>query len=178
MAEVNVHSSILIATSYQALTRVKGQDQSTLICNCTVVIVFAAFFIEANLSYIIDKMGKTSELEKYAGLRPGLGNKTAWFYNSYIARTKVNDKAFKNYKVKKRLHKAIARKFPGFAKIHKFRNNIAHGIINRDYRDAEKLREQAKVIVDDLFEIACREGFPMERGVTYEVAINSKKLKK
>jgi len=57
MPEATEDAVFLIATSYQALGRASVGDDETMTCNCTVVLVFAAFFIEANLSHIIKERG-------------------------------------------------------------------------------------------------------------------------
>ena len=58
MPEVTSHASILIATSFQALDRVIKDNKETEICDSTIVILFAAFFIEANLNHIRNVMNK------------------------------------------------------------------------------------------------------------------------
>ena len=60
MPEGSLDATILIATSWQALKRAKGGDERTMITNCTIVIVFASFFIEANLNRIIRPLAKVS----------------------------------------------------------------------------------------------------------------------
>ena len=62
----------------------------------------------------------------------------------------------------------------GFSRIYHFRNNIAHGKIDRSSAnlvDAENLRRQAKEIVDELIKIAEEADYKIERGITYEIAI-------
>jgi len=123
MPEVTPDATLMIATSWQALGRAKTGDERTMICNCTVIIVFAGFFIEANISHIIEVINKTEELHEYAGTkRPGIQDKLAWFYNSYISESKNKDKA----KVYPKLRDA----FPEFGEIYNFRNKVAHGEID------------------------------------------------
>src|SRR5262245_43722618 len=86
MPEGSVDATILLATSWQALKRAKNGDERTMLCNCTVVVVFAAFFIEANLNHIVEEMGKTNEMLQFLGNRnAGLQHKLAWFYNNFVA---------------------------------------------------------------------------------------------
>ena len=59
MAEICNNAAMLIATSYQALNRAKTGDKNTMLCNCTVTILFASFFIKENLDVIIKKIKKT-----------------------------------------------------------------------------------------------------------------------
>lgn len=49
MPEASKDATLIIATSWQALNRAETGDERTMICNCTVMIVFAAFYIETNL---------------------------------------------------------------------------------------------------------------------------------
>ena len=44
-------------------------------------------------------------------------------------------------------------------------------------REAEKLRQQAKVIVDDLFVIAKKHNYEIPRKITYEMAITDPNIK-
>ena len=77
-----------------------------MICNCTIIIVFAAFYIESNLNHIIETMSKTKEMIDYYEHRPGLQEKLIWFYISYY----TNDKTIMNKKV----YKEIRNRFVGF----------------------------------------------------------------
>jgi hypothetical protein len=174
MPEGSIDATILLATSWQALKRAKSGDERTMICNCTVVVVFAAFFIEANLNHIVDKMDKNDEMFQFLGNpNAGLQHKLAWFYNRFVARPKaVNKRQMYSNGIERKLR----RRFPGFYEIYNFRNNISHGIINRgtaNINDAKRLRIRAKEIVDELFRISAKVGYDVPRSVTYEVAIKS-----
>ena len=174
MPEGSLDATILLATSWQALKRAKSGDERTMLCNCTVVVVFAAFFIEANLNHIVEEMGKTDEMLHFLGNRnAGLQHKLAWFYNCFVARQRAVTKGemYQNGIVRK-----LRRKFPGFDEVYNFRNNISHGIIDRhiaNLNDAKRLRVKAKAIVDALFKISAKAGYEIPRGITYEVAITS-----
>ena len=50
MPEVSTDASILIGISWQALERAEKGDERSIISDCTVAIIFAGFFIEANLN--------------------------------------------------------------------------------------------------------------------------------
>jgi hypothetical protein len=173
MPEGSEDATILIATSWQALKRARSGDERTMLCNCTIVIVFAAFFIEANLNHIVETMNKTTEMSRFLGNRyAGLQDKLSWFYNCYVARLKALNKRqmFQNG-----IERKLRRKFPGFNEIYQFRNNISHGTIDRlaaNLDNAETLRRRAKAIVDELYRIAANAGNEIPRSVTYEVAIN------
>lgn len=171
MPEVSEDATILLAISWQALGRAKDCDESTMLCNCTVVIVFAAFYIEANLNHIIQMMNRTKEMEKFCGNKyPGLQDKLAWFYNCYVSRLKACNKRLLYFSgIKRKLRNT----FPGFNKIYNFRNNISHGHIDRSIAnsvDAEKIRNQAKDIVNEIFKIAAKAGHDIPRTITYEDA--------
>jgi hypothetical protein len=172
MAEATQDATLLIATSWQALGRAETGDERTIICNCTVSIVFAGFFIEANLNHIIEEMNETEAMNQYLRKdRPGLQGKLAWFYSSHIAESQYTDK--------REIYLKLRDHFPGFGEIYDFRNSISHGVIDRakaNPDDAKRLREMAKTIVDELFEAAKRAGHDIHRGVTYEVAIASSDL--
>ena len=171
MPEASPDATIIIATSWQALGRANTGNVRTMICNCTVIIVFAAYYIEANLNHLIESMGKTKEIIDYYGYRPGLQDKLVWFYITYCA----DDKTIRN----KKAYKAIRHRFPGFDEIYNFRNDVSHGLINRtlaNLDDAKRLRANAIDIVSDLFDIAMQAGCEIPRIVTYEFAISSEDL--
>ena len=172
MPEVSPDASLMIATSWQALGRAELGDERAAICNCTVIIVFAGFFMEANLNHIIDSMNKTEDVKRFLNAKnPGMQGKLAWFYNECVARKKATNK--------KKLNRRLRRKFPGFAEICQFRNKVSHGIIDRssaNLKDARRLRQNAKDIVAELFKIAKGAGHNIPRGITYQVAISSTDL--
>jgi hypothetical protein len=125
MPEATEDAVFLIATSYQALGRAKAGDEETMTCNCTVVLVFAAFFIEANLSHIIREMGDLQKMKSFLNAKnPGFYPKLTWFYNEYVRRRKTEDReALFSNKFRKELYDY----FEGLEEIHSFRNNVAHG---------------------------------------------------
>jgi hypothetical protein len=68
----------------------------------------------------------------------------------------------------------LRKRYPGFATLYRFRNDLSHGAINdtaRSLEDVMKLRQQAKDIVDDLFNVANHAGYPIARDITYQKAI-------
>src|SRR6266540_4183750 len=156
MPEVSKDASILIFISWQALKRAEQGNERTRISDCTVAIVFAGFFIEANFNQIIEALGKRQEMMDFLkNKHPGLQDKFAWFYNSYVAQSKLKSKEAGM----KELYNKLRAKFPGFDEIYKFRNDISHGNIDSSTAnliDAEKLRVQAKSIVDELFKIVAQ----------------------
>lgn len=180
MPEVNDNAAIFIATSFQALERAKMGDELTMICNCTVALVFAAFYIEENLDVVIGKLDKTDDmrefLEQSPNQNPGLILKLAWFYNHYIAREKANNRKQLLAKDKGRkylISKKLEQKFPGFNEIHDFRNEIAHGKIksSKTLSDVERLRQQAKDITEELLKIAKLAGCEIPKTTTYWDAV-------
>jgi hypothetical protein len=169
MAEVSKDAMTLISISWQALNRAYNNNEDTLLCDCTVIILFASIFIESNLNYIIDNMKANKKMKDFVGNQnqhPGLQDKLYWFYNEYIAKDKAKKK--KTYKV---IRKRLGRKFPGFCMLTKFRNEISHGYINPSIANLSRtneLREQAKDIVDNLFSIANKNGYEITRIINYD----------
>ena len=177
MPEASEDATILIAISWQALERVRNKNKKTELCNCTISLVFAAFYIEANLNHIIEKMNKTKEMNNFFknNKHPGLHYKLGWFYNRFVARPKAqnSDQLRNKYHIENKIKKS----FPGFYKIYDFRNNISHGHIDHSLankKKTEKLRERAKQIVDKLFDITKKSGYVIPRSTTYEIAIAAK----
>ena len=153
MAEVNTDAMALISISWQALTRVIQGNKDTELCDCTIMILFAGFFIEANLNYIIDNMKTNQQMRQFLKIKkkdryPGLQLKLGWFYNEYVARDKAinrDDPLFHKAVIRRKL----GRKFPGYCTISHFRNKISHGYIDPSIANPEnalKLRKQAKDI--------------------------------
>lgn len=172
MPEGSRLAAILIATSWQALNRAIRESPDTLLCNCTVLILFAGFYIEANLNYIIEKLHMTGHMRSFLHQRhPGLQDKLAWFYNRYVTTSKA---ATRTDLYARGIKQKLRRRFPGFAKLYRFRNDISHGVINRSARSLEEalqLRQRAKDIVNDLFKIAESAGHSIPRATTYHQAI-------
>jgi hypothetical protein len=173
LPEAGRHAPILIATSWQALGRATNEDADALICNCTIVVLFAGFFVEANLNHIVQRLNMTSSLQAFTRKKyPGLQDKLAWFYNEFVARVPTADlrAAYKRGFARK-----IRQQFPGFAKLYRFRNDISHGVINKSGRSlatAKRLRQQAIDMVARLFAILERRGHRIPRATTYWQAIS------
>jgi hypothetical protein len=174
MPEISKNAAILIATSFQALNRARIGDKSTMLVNCTVTLLFASLFIEESLDVIIAKMDVEKEMNDFFRKREnehlGLLKKALWFFNQYLAVPKAHDKdSLQN------LERKLYRRFPGFQRLCQIRNDIAHGKVNRrlTLKEAEKLREQAKSIVDDFLEIAQSTNCEIVRNTTYLMAIES-----
>lgn len=174
MPEGGPHAPILIATSWQALNRAIQGSKETLLCDCTVVILFAGFYVEANLNYIVEQLSMTYQMESFLNKKyPGLKHKLSWFYNEFVARSKaLNRSTLYNRGILKK----IQRRFPGFAKLYKFRNDISHGIINQSAQSLEEtiqLRQQAIDMVAEFFRILQKHGHDIPRNTTYYQAIIS-----
>ena len=173
MAEGTKDAMILITTSWQALGRAIQRNPETLICDCTVVTLFASFFMEANLNFIIEKLNMKKEMIKFLNNNqyPGLQDKLGWFYNKFIGRNKARTK---QELYDKGIKPKLRRRYPGFAALYRFRNDLSLGVINNTARSLPKvvkLRQQAKDIVDDLFDVALRAGYSIPRDTTYQEAI-------
>lgn len=168
MPEVTPDATLIIATSWQALGRAETGDERASICNCTVIIVFAAFFLEANLNRFIERVPKGKGAGQPPGDHDGLQRKLAWIYNSFVAHAPTLDPA--------PLALELEREFPRFEAIRKFRNDVSHGIIDRSaatLATAKELRLAVKAMVDKLLDLAERNGFPIDRGIEYEMAIST-----
>lgn len=175
MPEVSNDAAILIATSWQALQRSLNSNHVTQLCDRTIVILFAGFFVEANLNEIIERLNLKQKMQKFLGPHPGLQDKLAWFYNQFATRQKASNRS---QLFKMGIKRKIRRRFPGFAELYRFRNDISHGIINRTAQSQPKtlkLRKQAKDIVELLFDITRKAGNNILRDTTYWKAIASQK---
>ena len=163
---------MLIAIRHQALTRAHRSTRETRVSDCTVPILFAGFYLEATLNYIIDQMGETGRMHAFFGQRAlGLHNKLAWIYNEHVARNRATSKG---HLYSAAIDAKLRRRFPGFGALHRFRNGISHGEINpsaRSLKRALKLRSQAKSLVNDLYRISSGAGFHIPRLKTYGDAV-------
>ncbi len=180
MSEGSNDAAILIATSWQALNRAIQGNSDTQICDCTVLILFAGFFIEANLNYIIDELHLKKQMMSFLDNKPypGLQDKLGWFYNQFVAKQKATTK---KQLFASGIERKLRRRYPGFAKLYHFRNDISHGVINRSaksVKEALQLRQQAKDIVDELFNVTFQAGYDIPRVVTYYQAVHSEVAKK
>jgi hypothetical protein len=173
MAEGSRDAVVLITTSWQALGRARLGMPETTLCDCTVVMLFAGFFIEANLNYIVEELHMKNEMIKFLGNKryPGLQEKLCWFYNKFIAKAKAKTKT---ELFARGIKSKLRRRYPGFAALYRFRNDLSHGMINDTAWSLPKtveLRGQAKDIVDDLFEVVRRAGYTISRDVTYQSVV-------
>ncbi len=179
MSEGSEHAAILIAASYQALNRAIQDDPRTLVTDCTVVILFAGFYVEATLNHIFDSAGKNihefprSPSDSNGKMQPGMKDKLTWFYNEFIEENRAtNWQEIRNNRI---AEKALGL-FPGFGELHDFRNAICHGRINelaKSLESAQTLRQKAKDMVDRFYTITREKGYEVPRSTTYNNAINS-----
>jgi len=172
MAEGSRHAAILIATSYQALNRAVRGSSQTLFADCTVMVLFASLYVEATVNHIVEHIGKANQMTAFLNRPfPGMQDKIGWFYNEFVARSKA--------KTRKQMYDngievKLRRKFPGFAQLYRFRNSISHGEIHplaASLRTALHLRQRAKDLATDLYDIAADAGHPAPRLITYRQAI-------
>ena len=179
MSEGSEHAAILIAASYQALNRAIQDDPRTLVTDCTVVILFAGFYVEATLNHIFDSTGKKiNEFPLNQGTsrgkpHPGMKDKLTWFYNEFVEENRATN--WREISDKGITDKAIDR-FPDFSELHGFRNDICHGRINelaKSLESAQSLRQKAKDMVRCFYEITLEKGYEVPRLITYSNAINS-----
>jgi hypothetical protein len=178
MSEGNDHAAILIATSYQALIRAVDGNPDTLLTDCTVLVLFAGFYVEATLNHIFQQSGKEAELRSFPRSKkylkgkdhPGMQDKLSWFYNEFIDQTRATNwhDIYANG-----IEAKLREKFPGFMELHAFRNDISHGEVNQSARDldiAKQLRQQAKDLVSQLYRIILEKGYAVPRITTYRDA--------
>jgi len=171
MPEATYDATFLVTISHQAMQRACDGDQLTQPFDCIVVIIFAGFYIEANLNYIIKNIGRNKDLYKYFNRQNlGLGQKLAWFYNEYIARKKA-EKVEDLGKNGLNIYRKMSKKFHGIGEIRRYRNLISHGkvdTIGLNILTADHLRQRAIDITNDLYKIAKSNGFEMKRLVSFE----------
>jgi hypothetical protein len=177
MSEGSEHAAILIATSYQALNRAIQANPETLITDCTVLILFSGFYVEATLNHIFDSTNKNieafpiSQINLRGKSHPGMKDKLTWFYNEFIEENRATSW---NEIRDNRIAEKTINMFPGFSELHDFRNDISHGRINESAKSlatAQNLRQNAKDIVGRLYAITFEKGYIVPRLVTYRDAI-------
>ena len=177
MSEGSKDAAILIAVSYQALMRAKTDNGERRFTDCTVLILFAGFYIEATLNYIFETTGKdiTSfplRADNNNGrINCGLNDKLIYFYNEF-----VKDREATNWQELRFLSRTwqVEHTFPGLRALIDFRNTISHGEISMDAMSigyAMEMRQRAKEIVNQLYQITEAKGFKIERLTTYKKAI-------
>lgn len=176
MAEASDNAAIFIATSFQAMERAKfGIPPDSVTVNLMIALVFLSFYLEENLDVIIARLNRDEELrdffnDKKGKRKFGLLNKFGWFYNSYIAPSKLQKSS---ELFMENLVKYLDARFPGFEKIYTFRNPVSHGKIEHSLSipDVYALRERAKAITSELLEIVYqKEGIVIEKNINYKDA--------
>lgn len=179
MSEGSDHAAILIAVSYQALQRAIREDQNTILADCTVLILFAGFYVEATLNHILESIN--SDIRSFpmsvtisrGKNNIGLQDKLAWFYNEFVEEHKFS---YWNDLRGSSIQSKLGELFPGFQELLSFRNDIAHGVISdiaRSLDKSEQLRQQAKDIARKLYEISEINGYKVPRLISYQDAIRS-----
>jgi len=189
MSEADNTTVTLIATSWQALQRAENNgkkalvfDSSTKLSDCIVTIVFASFFLEANLNHILKTLGRYEDMQKSCGNFPGLYKKLSWFYKEYAVKREAKNKDDLTTRIKI--------EFPDFDRICEFRNDVAHGNLDsikpyEELHDLEpffievgKLRNRTKEIVDKLFEISDKKaGCVIPRNKNYKDVLETYMMK-
>ena len=172
MPEGGRYAPILIGISWQALGRARTENPQTMRCDCAVVVAFAGFYLEANLNHIVDELQQRDAMRAFLKRKhPGLQDKLAWFYNEFDAPRKAATSAelFEGD-----ITSTLDRRFPGFAALYRFRNDLAHGIVNstaHSLSETERLREQTKEIAAELYAILEKWGTPVSHDTTFFQAI-------
>ena len=178
MPEAGVDAPVLIAISHQARQRqLETGDPDTLRAHCTVMIVFAGFYIEATVDAIVDQMNMRPQMDAFLNpnnsrhYHPGMQAKLAWFHNELVASKKAKNKGeFGTLKI----YDQMQAKFPGFADIRDFRNDVSHGKIGPvadNLEDANALRDHAKDIRTELYKIGKQHNPNVKPDTTYWDAI-------
>jgi hypothetical protein len=172
MAEGSRQAAILIATSFQAMNRAAQGRRDTLVSDATVMILFAGFYIEATLNYMAEATGNAQAMANFLEKPyPGLQDKLGWFYNTFVATKKASNR---RQLYQRKIEAKLRRRYPGFAELYKFRNDISHGQVNKcagSMPTASRLRNSAKHIVAALYQATSKAGYHVPRIMTYQEAI-------
>jgi hypothetical protein len=177
MSEGSKDAAILIAVSYQALMRALENDEERLFTDCTVMLLFAGYYVEASLNYILDTTGKdikafpVSANCSHGKSILGLYHKLSFFYNEFISNSRVSNWADLQRNIGEQL---LDKTFPGYGALRDFRNDVSHGVINLsalDFEVAKSIRLQAKALVNHLYKVTEAKGYTIERLTTYKKAI-------
>jgi hypothetical protein len=144
------------------------------VCDCTVTVAFAGFYIEANLNHLIAELRRESDLKQAYGPNAGLKSKLAFVYAEYIASAPL---------ARKDAYDRLEVEFPGITELANFRNGICHGTMNQTVAQllpkTLELRQSAKNIVNRLFTaVNGRTGADLQRTlVTYWQALGINHLR-
>jgi hypothetical protein len=173
MPEGTKQAAILIATSFRAMNRASLGRKETLVPDAVIMMLFAGFYVEATLNYITEYTGSAASMASFVRKRyPGMQDKLAWFYNRFVAKRKA---ATKKQLYITGIEAKPRRRYPGFAELYRFRNDLSHGQVNRcagSLATAKRLRQNAKDLVADLYAVASKKTrSEIPRIVTYHHAI-------
>jgi hypothetical protein len=165
VAEVSKDAMWLITVSWQALKRAEREevekDEVGRICDCTVVLAFAGFFVEATLAHIIEALGEWEKMLEFLDMHktpfptPTLFNRFQWFYNKRLSNTPVAKKS--QLPARDEMMTLLEAEFPGIRTLFEFRNSVAHGTMHKvvlDLGQTVELRKKAKAIASKLRETA------------------------
>jgi hypothetical protein len=184
MAEGNPDTAILVAISFQAMQRLKHLPrEDTRVADTTVMLFFAAVYLEGTVDYIVGAYGKKRSMFKFLYPRgrgrhqhPGLKQKLAWLHNACIAQDgdRCNSRSMLTYR---KIGARLRYMFPGFRKLNDFRNTVGHGrVLEVSFGEALALRKETKATVDRLYDAAEDEwSKPIERITTYRAATEALK---
>lgn len=173
MSEGNHDAAFLIAVSYQALIRAIENNPGTPAADCTVLILFAGYYVEATLNHIFSSLEKDIKAFAYNKISKasGMNDKLMLFYNEFIEDNKAtNWKELRDRKLDTKLNEM----FPSYSELRAFRNDISHGKINGMANSLDKaleLRQQAKDLTGRFYAITAEKGYNVQRLTTYREAI-------
>ena len=94
MPEATADAAILIAASYQAMNRAAAGDPGTQLCDCTVTVAFAGFYIEASLNHLIAQLGRENDL-KQAWLSGGIYGWNLFYEGEFTSSARRNLSSFR-----------------------------------------------------------------------------------
>ena len=114
------------------MNRAAAGDPSTQLCDCTVTVAFAGFYMEANLNHLIAELGRESDLKQAYGPNAGLKSKLAFLHTEYIASAPL---------ARKDVYDRLEIEFPGITELANIRNDICHGAMNQTV--AQSLRRHS-----------------------------------
>jgi hypothetical protein len=186
MAEGNPDTAILVAISFQAMQRLKRQSEETRVADTTVMLLFAALYLEGTIDYIVSFSGKNRRMITFLNplpkskkkskkrrrrFLPGLRLKLTWFHNECIAANRCPGRVSLKPKIGSRLR----RMFPDFRVLNAFRDSVAHGHIHEiDPARAKDIRGERKDVVNRLYDAAeAKWGTHVDRITTYDAAIRT-----
>ncbi len=170
MPEGNSDAMLLIAISWQAMKRREERKTIAWITDSIINVLFMSFYIEANLRYIMETLKDQFPVNppnEYSSMMQKLTFLDGYF--SCLANDrKVGSDGWRPS------NEDLFEEYQGLQRINDFRDSISHGRVikaSKEVVDEGILRDQAKEIVNKIFEKARGAGFSIQRSTDYIQAI-------